>query len=64
MKWIKLKIWLLRYALEFRRQTKWSFLESWSYGESTQENFKYDLEDLDCPIEMVGDDLACWDVDR
>lgn len=63
IKVIKLKIWLLRYAIEFRRQTGWSFLDSWKYGKSTMENFNNDLEDLDCPIEMVREDLTCWESD-
>lgn len=60
MEWLKLKIWLLRYSLEFRRVTKWSFRESWKYGEATIENYLGDLEDMDCPIEMVQEDLSVW----
>ena len=60
MKWIKIKVWLLRYALEFKRQTGWSFRQSWDYGKATAENFNYDLKDLCCPINMVQEDLSCW----
>jgi len=57
-KYILTKIWLLRYAIEFKRRTKWPFKECYSYGESSLENFDYDLEE--CPIEMVGEDISCW----
>ena len=60
MSWLLVKIWLLRYSLEFKRRTKWSFISSWNYGLATVENFGGDLEDLDCPIEMVDEDLSCW----
>lgn len=60
VKYVRLKIWLLRYTVELKRRTRWSFHESWLCGEATLENYNYDLEDLDCPIYMVGEDLSCW----
>jgi len=56
----ELFIWLIKYTIEFQRLTGWSFKEAWNYGESTIENLNYDLEDLDCPIYTVGEDLSCW----
>lgn len=60
MKWLRLKIWLIRYTIEFRRRTGWSFSQSWDYGESSIENVDRNLEDLDCPIDYVDEDLSCW----
>lgn len=60
MKWIKMKIWLIRYTFEIRRLTGLSFRESWGHGKASIENLNYDLEDMDCPIYMVGEDLSLW----
>lgn len=57
---MKIALWLLRYAVEFRRRTSWSLKESWNYGYVTAMGLKFDLDDMGCPRQMVSDDLSCW----
>ena len=57
---IRLTIWLARYTFEFKKRTGWTFTESLKYGLATMENFNFNLEDLDCPIDMVSEDIFNW----
>jgi len=59
MKWLKQKVWLLRYALEFKRRAKWGFIESWNYGETSLENIEY-YNTTECPLYMAEEDVASF----
>lgn len=58
MNWIKRKVWLFRYAKEFKRIAGWSFKDSWDHGKSSLENIGNDYDE--CPIYMAEEDISCW----
>ena len=60
MKWMRNKVWLFGYAVEFKRKTGWSFIRSWVYGGITGDSHDWDLESMGCPVDMVEEDLYCW----
>lgn len=59
-KWLRVQIWQILFALEFRRRTCTPLKASWDYGRASLENFDYDLDDVGSPDDAVSEELANW----